>query len=56
MSTATVYSFNAKALGGGGRVARSLSRPRPAERQYRTAECGFTPQYAGLQQLHERIG
>ncbi|WP_186093845.1 glutathione peroxidase [Burkholderia gladioli] len=55
MSTDTVYSFNAKALGGED-VSLDRYRDRVLLIVNTASECGFTPQYAGLQQLHERFG
>ena len=49
------YTFSARTLGG---EAVSLDRYRGKVLLIvnTASECGFTPQYAGLQQLHERFG
>ena len=50
-----LYTFSARTLGG---EAVSLDRYRGKVLLIvnTASECGFTPQYAGLQQLHERFG
>jgi glutathione peroxidase len=51
----TLYTFSVRTLGG---EAVSLDRYRGKVLLIvnTASECGFTPQYAGLQQLHERFG
>ncbi|MCM2492786.1 glutathione peroxidase [Burkholderia glumae] len=51
----TLYSFSANALGGG-EVSLDAYRGKVLLIVNTASECGFTPQYAGLQQLHERFG
>ncbi|WP_246795291.1 glutathione peroxidase [Burkholderia perseverans] len=51
----TLYSFSANALGGG-EVSLDAYRGQVLLIVNTASECGFTPQYAGLQQLHERFG
>ncbi|MCM2548235.1 glutathione peroxidase [Burkholderia glumae] len=51
----TLYSFSANALGGG-EVSLDAYRGKVLLIVNTASECGFTPQYAGLQQLHERLG
>ncbi|MBI0328049.1 glutathione peroxidase [Burkholderia plantarii] len=51
----TLYSFSANALGGG-EVSLDAYRDKVLLIVNTASECGFTPQYAGLQQLHERFG
>ena len=50
-----LYTFSTRTLGG---EAVSLERYRGKVLLIvnTASECGFTPQYAGLQQLHERFG
>ncbi|RDU99619.1 glutathione peroxidase [Trinickia dinghuensis] len=50
----TLYTFSARTLGG---EAVNLDRYRGKVLLIvnTASECGFTPQYAGLQQLHERF-
>jgi glutathione peroxidase len=51
----SVYDFSAEMLAGG---TQSLAdyRGRPMLIVNTASECGFTPQYAGLQKLHESYG
>jgi len=51
----SVYDFSAEKLAGG---TQSLAeyRGRPMLIVNTASECGFTPQYAGLQALHEAYG
>ncbi|WP_070106837.1 glutathione peroxidase [Burkholderia plantarii] len=51
----TLYSFSANALGGS-EVSLDAYRGQVLLIVNTASECGFTPQYAGLQQLHERFG
>ncbi len=51
MSTDTVYSFHATALDGSD-VALDSYRGKVLLIVNTASECGFTPQYAGLQELH----
>jgi len=53
-TVSTVYTFSARLLGG---EALELERYRGKVLLIvnTASECGFTPQYAGLQQLHERF-
>ncbi len=49
----TLYSFSAEALGGGD-VSLDQYRGQVLLIVNTASECGFTPQYAGLQELYER--
>jgi glutathione peroxidase len=55
MPTDTVYSFTAKALDGSD-VSLGDYRDKVLLIVNTASECGFTPQYAGLQELHTRYG
>ncbi|WP_323120751.1 glutathione peroxidase [Burkholderia alba] len=50
-----LYSFSAEALAGG-EVSLDQYRDQVLLIVNTASECGFTPQYAGLQQLYERFG
>ncbi|MBN3726035.1 glutathione peroxidase [Burkholderia sp. Ac-20379] len=55
MPTDTVYSFTAKALDGSD-VSLGDYRDKVLLIVNTASECGFTPQYAGLQELYTRYG
>ncbi|GAB7536769.1 glutathione peroxidase [Burkholderia sp. 22PA0099] len=55
MPTDTVYSFTAKALDGRD-VSLGDYRDKVLLIVNTASECGFTPQYAGLQELYTRYG
>ncbi len=48
----SIYSFSARTLGGDA-VTLERYRGKPMLIVNTASECGFTPQYAGLQKLHE---
>jgi glutathione peroxidase len=50
---ASIYSFSARTLGGE-TISLERYRGRPMLIVNTASECGFTPQYAGLQNLHEQ--
>ncbi|QBQ97742.1 glutathione peroxidase [Paraburkholderia pallida] len=50
----TVYSFSAEPLGGGTPVSLEQYAGKIILIVNTASECGFTPQYAGLQQLHQK--
>lgn len=50
----TLYTFSARTLGGE-MVGLEQYRDKVLLIVNTASECGFTPQYAGLQQLHERF-
>ena len=50
-----LYTFSARTLGGEA-VGLDRYRGKVLLIVNTASECGFTPQYAGLQQLHERFG
>jgi glutathione peroxidase len=50
---ASIYSFSARTLGGE-TISLERYRGRPMLIVNTASECGFTPQYAGLQKLHEQ--
>ncbi|WP_028219476.1 glutathione peroxidase [Paraburkholderia oxyphila] len=50
----TVYSFSAEPLGGGTPVSFEQYAGKIILIVNTASECGFTPQYAGLQQLHQQ--
>lgn len=50
----TVYSFSAAPLGGGTPVSLEQYAGKILLIVNTASECGFTPQYAGLQKLHEQ--
>ncbi|WP_322043345.1 glutathione peroxidase [Paraburkholderia sp. J67] len=51
----TVYSFTAQPLGGGAPVSLEQYAGKVLLIVNTASECGFTPQYAGLQKLHEQF-
>jgi glutathione peroxidase len=53
-SVSTLYTFSARTLGGD-LVSLDRYRGKVLLIVNTASECGFTPQYAGLQQLHERF-
>jgi glutathione peroxidase len=53
MSMSSLYTFSARALGGE-TVGLDRYRDKVLLIVNTASECGFTPQYAGLQQLYER--
>ncbi|NLP64489.1 glutathione peroxidase [Paraburkholderia sacchari] len=50
----TVYSFSATPLGGGAPVSLEQYAGKVMLIVNTASECGFTPQYQGLQKLHEQ--
>lgn len=50
---ASIYSFSAEPLGGGEPVSLEQYAGKVLLIVNTASECGFTPQYAGLQKLHE---
>ena len=50
----TVYSFSAKPLGGGAPVSLEHYAGKILLIVNTASECGFTPQYDGLQKLHQQ--
>ncbi|MFX1672196.1 glutathione peroxidase [Paraburkholderia sp. A2WS-5] len=50
----TVYSFSATPLGGGAPVSLAQYEGKIMLIVNTASECGFTPQYQGLQKLHEQ--
>lgn len=52
----TVYAFSAEPLGGGAPVSLEQYAGKVLLIVNTASECGFTPQYAGLQKLHDQIG
>jgi glutathione peroxidase len=53
MASTSIYSFSARALNGD-TISFERYRGRPMLIVNTASECGFTPQYAGLQKLHEQ--
>ena len=53
MASTSIYSFSARALNGD-TISLERYRGRPMLIVNTASECGFTPQYAGLQELHEQ--
>jgi glutathione peroxidase len=53
MASTSIYSFSARALNGD-TISLERYRGRPMLIVNTASECGFTPQYAGLQKLHEQ--
>ncbi|HVE06528.1 MAG TPA: glutathione peroxidase [Paraburkholderia sp.] len=53
MASTSIYSFSARALNGE-TISLERYRGRPMLIVNTASECGFTPQYAGLQQLYEQ--
>jgi glutathione peroxidase len=49
----TVYAFSAEPLGGGAPVSLEQYAGKVLLIVNTASECGFTPQYAGLQKLHD---
>ncbi|MEK6298643.1 MAG: glutathione peroxidase [Paraburkholderia tropica] len=50
----TVYAFSAEPLGGGAPVSLEQYAGKVLLIVNTASECGFTPQYAGLQKLHDQ--
>jgi glutathione peroxidase len=53
MASTSIYSFSARALNGE-TISLERYRGRPMLIVNTASECGFTPQYAGLQKLYEQ--
>jgi glutathione peroxidase len=53
MTSTSIYTFSARSLGGE-TISLERYRGRPMLIVNTASECGFTPQYAGLQKLHEQ--
>ena len=53
MASTSIYSFSARALNGD-TISLERYRGKPMLIVNTASECGFTPQYAGLQKLHEQ--
>ncbi|HEY3600134.1 MAG TPA: glutathione peroxidase [Paraburkholderia sp.] len=51
----SIYSFSVRTLGGEA-ITLERYRGKPMLIVNTASECGFTPQYAGLQDLHEHYG
>jgi len=52
---ASIYDFEAQQIGGG-TVALAQFRGKPLLIVNTASACGFTPQFTGLEKLHERYG